>query len=115
MKKWLLSTAICCAAYCNADSAYQWENALTLESIHNLSGGLKKGSADLANLDITLAIDTSTAGWWDSGELFFYVLGDYGRDPAELTGGIQGISNIAADDAIKLYEFWYQHHFFNGQ
>lgn len=115
MKKWLLSAGICFAASASANDAFQWENALTLESVHNLSGGIKKGSADLANLDLTLAVDTQAAGWWDSGEFFFYVLGDYGHDPAELTGGVQGISNIAADNAIKIYEFWYQHKFFDDQ
>ena len=115
MKKWLLSVGICFAASVNANEAFHWENELTLETIHNLSGGIENGSADLANLDLTLAVDTQAAGWWDSGEFFFYVLGDYGHDPAELTGGVQGISNIAADNAIKIYEFWYQHKFLDDQ
>ena len=49
------------------------------------------------------------------GRVLFYVLGNYGHDPAELTGGVQGVSNIAADNSIKIYEFWYQHTFFNDQ
>jgi porin len=112
MKKWLLLSFFGMGASLHAsENAYVWENALTLEAIHNLSGGIEKGSAELANLDITLAIDSEAAGWWQNGNLFVYVLGDYGRDPAEFTGGVQGTSNIAADDAIKIYEFWYQHSF----
>jgi porin len=99
----------------HAEAAYVWENALTLESIHNFSGGIKKGSAELANLDVTLTIDTKAAGWWDNGELFIYALADYGKDPAEFTGGVQGTSNIAAGaNTAKLYEFWYQHQFLDG-
>ena len=98
-----------------AEDAYVWENALTLESIHNFSGGVKKGSAELANLDVTLSIDTAAAGWWDNGALFIYGLADYGKDPAEFTGGAQGTSNIAAGaNTAKVYEFWYQHQFLDG-
>lgn len=111
MKKWLFLLSFGVVANLHADDAYVWENALTLESIHNFSGGIEKGSAELANLDLTLAINSEAAGWWGNGEAFIYVLGNYGRDPAEFTGGVQGISNIAADDAIKIYEFWYQHSF----
>ena len=114
MKKWFLLVSIgIMGAVHAADEAYVWENALTLESVHNFSGGIDEESAELANLDVTLAIDTATAGWWENGEVFIYALGDYGKDPAELTGGVQGTSNIAADDAIKIYEFWYQHSFAN--
>ncbi len=70
MKKWLLPWVFF-ASISSASDVYKWENALTLESIHNVSGGIKKGSADLANLDLTLAIDTQAAGLWDSGEFFF--------------------------------------------
>lgn len=92
-------------------SAYDWGAAVTLESISNLSGGVETGTRQLGNLDITLALDTGAAGWWDKGEFFVYILGDYGKNPSDLTGDLQGISNIATDNAIKLYEFWYQHHF----
>lgn len=77
MKKRLFFISILFSGIALSDDAYQWETALTLESIHNLSGGVKKDSAELANLDITLAIDTQAADLWESGEFFFYVLGNY--------------------------------------
>ncbi len=110
MNKWLPLLFFALIGQTVADDAFVWENALTLESIHNTSGGIDRGSAELANLDITLAVDTESAGWWQKGNFFIYLLGDYGKDPARYTGGIQGISNIAADDSFKIYEFWYQHH-----
>lgn len=103
------------AAEENTESAaYTLAGALTLESVTNLDGGVKKGSRELANLDITLAINTEHANWWNNGEWFVYVLGDTGKDPSEYIGDIQGVSNIATDEAIKIYEFWYQHSFADG-
>ncbi|MFO1389833.1 carbohydrate porin [Cellvibrio sp.] len=94
--------------------AFKWENTLTLESITNLKGGLDTGTRNLGNLDVTLNIDTRAAGWWDGGNLFVYVLGDYGRPPSALTGELQVLSNIEATDNLLLYEFWYEHSFAEG-
>lgn len=107
------------AVFAHADedaepAAYALAGALTLESVTNLEGGAKEGTRELANLDITLAIDTGQANWWNNGEWFVYVLGDTGKDPSEYTGDVQGISNIATDEALKIYEFWYQHSFADG-
>ena len=90
---------------------YEWAAALTLESVTNLEGGVKEGTRELANLDISLAINTEEANWWSNGEWFIYLLGDTGKDPSEYIGDAQGISNIATDESFKIYEFWYQHSF----
>lgn len=94
-----------------AESPYEWATALTLESVTNLDGGIQEGSSELANFDLTLAVDTGAAGWWGNGEWFVYVLGNTGDNPSDKVGDAQGISNIATDEALKLYEFWYQHSF----
>jgi porin len=93
--------------------AYQWSTALTVEAIDNFQGGVAQGTRGLANLDATLAVDTEAAGWWGNGTWFVYMLGDYGKNPSELSGDLQTLSNIATDDALKVYEFWYQHAFVN--
>lgn len=93
---------------------YTWANLLTLESVTNLTGGVAKGTRNLANLDASLGIDTQAAGWWDDGKLFIYVLGNYGKPPSDLTGDLQTLSNIQTDNNLKLYEFWYEHSFANG-
>lgn len=97
--------------YAHAESPYEWATALTLESVTNLEGGVREGSSELANFDLTLAIDTEAAGWWGNGEWFMYVLGNTGDNPSEDVGDVQGITNIATDESLKLYEFWYQHSF----
>jgi porin len=96
-------------------AAYTWATAATLESVSNLSGGVNKGSRQLGNLDVTLTLDTAAAGWWQNGEWFIYALGNAGKNPSELTGDIQGVSNIATSEAAKIYEFWYQHRFADDQ
>lgn len=101
---------------CIAEDAvpFTWAHALTLESIHNLDGGIKTGTRNLANLDLTLSVDTQAANWWGNGTFFIYVLGNYGKPPSELTGELQVLSNIEADNNLKVYELWYQHSFADG-
>lgn len=89
--------------------------ALTLEHVRNLDGGIDQGSRSLASADFTLTADTAEAGLWQGGEFFGYLLANYGGDPSELVGDVQGMSNIAAEDETKLYELWYQHSFLDGQ
>jgi len=101
-------------AFAEPSPAYEWSNALTLESVTNLDGGVAEGTRSLANLDLTLAIDTQAAGWWENGAVFIYVLGNYGKAPSDLTGDLQTISNIQTDNNLKLYEFWYEHSFVDG-
>lgn len=93
---------------------YTWANVLTLESLTNLQGGVETGTRNLANLDLSLSVDTAAAGWWNNGTVFMYVLGTYGKPPSELTGEAQTLSNIEAYDNLSLYEFWYEHSFAEG-
>lgn len=111
----IIGAFLVCALSCNSTAqeteAYTWAHALTLESITNVSGGVEKGTHNLANLDLTLSVDTNAAGWWDKGTFFVYVLGNYGKPPSALSGELQAISNIEADENLTLYEFWYEHSF----
>jgi porin len=94
---------------------YAWAGTLTLESIANLKGGIATGTRQSADLDLTLNLDTQAAGWWSGGEWFLYFLGTHGRNPSDLVGDIQTLSNIAAPNDAKLYEFWYKHSFAEGR
>lgn len=118
MLRKLIIAGIFCLASLSANSeeseAYSWENALTLESVSNLQGGNKTGTRNLANLDLSLTVNTESAGWWNNGTLFIYVLGTHGKPPSELTGEYQTLSNIEAFNNLSLYEFWYEHSFFSG-
>jgi len=107
----LLGSLFC---YVEADEAVQYEFALTVEHFQHLSGGAKTGSSTLGSADFTVLADTGAAGWWEGGEVFGYLLANYGDEPADLVANWQGMSNIAAADELKLYELWYQHSFLNG-
>ena len=76
------------------------------ETFHNLEGGLKRGSAYLDNLNVSLEID-GEAAWGVQG---LNVMGSllYNNGAAfssEYTGDDQGITNIEAVEAIRLYDF----------
>jgi len=106
--------AFICVGETSADEAIDWNLALTLEAIHNTRGGSHRGGAELMNLDFTVALDTAALQWWQNGEWFIYLLADAGDNPSDLTGDVQGISNIAAPRAARVYEFWYRHTFADG-
>lgn len=107
----LVFIACTCINNAHAESPYEWATALTLESVTNVDGGVQEGSSALANFDLTLAVNTDAAGWWGNGEWFVYALGNTGDNPSDDIGDVQGVSNIATDEALKIYEFWYQHSF----
>ncbi len=96
-----------------APKAYDWGGALTLEAVNNAKGGVEKGTKGLANLDVTLTIDTGAAGWWNNGTWFIYALGNYGKNPSDIIGDLQSVSNISTENSLKVYEFWYEHRFVN--
>lgn len=90
-----------------------FEAALTLEYISNVSGGIRRDSAFLGNVDVTAELDTEEAGLWKGGTFFIYGLGNFngGTYPSEVVGDIQATSNIEAPDTFKLYEAWYNQSF----
>ncbi len=94
-----------------------YEVVLTHDLVRNFSGGLDKDGTLLGNFDFTLELDTATAGWWQNGTLFFYVLGNYnsGGLLTEIVGDIQATSNIETDNALRLYEAWYEHRFLSDR
>jgi porin len=97
------------------DSPYDVELAYTLDVMRVQQGGLKEGNGALSNLDIILTVDTDKAWGLRNGTLFFYALGNDGDDiNATHVGSAQGVDNIESDDAVKIYEAWYEHAFENS-
>ena len=81
----------------------------TGDVVSNLSGGLKTGTQYLDNYDLTLMLDLEKHLGWKHTELFFYGLGNQGKNPsATLIGDAQTMSNIEAPSGFKVYEFWLQ-------
>jgi porin len=75
----------------------------TGESLHVVDGGADRGSAYLGNVDVDMEF---TWGEGDSMRAYVYLLGSHGDDPGVLTGDAQGVSNIAAPRAARMYEAW---------
>jgi porin len=93
------------------------EAVLTLDAMENLRGGVNRSGTVLGNADLTFTADTAGAGWWEDGTFFLYLLGDFnfGGLLTDKVGDLQGTSNIEADPAVKVYEAWYEHRFFEGR
>ncbi len=83
--------------------------------MENLKGGVKRDGTVLGNVDVTFTADTARAGWWENGTFFLYLLGDFnaGGLLTDKVGDLQGTSNIEAPEAVKIYEAWYEHRFFD--
>jgi porin len=79
----------------------------TGEAWRNASGGLQSGNRYLDNLDLTLEVDGGRTFGVEGLTLFAYALYNNGHVVSDdLVGSAQGISNIEAVDALRLYELW---------
>lgn len=76
------------------------------EIFSTVSGGLRTGSADLHNLSLTFLFDLRRLAGWQGATILIYGMGIAGGNPERHFGDIQGVSNIAAPSAVRLYEAW---------
>jgi len=84
------------------------ESSFTGEILSNLSGGRHRGTVSLGELDATATVNLDALCDQRGGTLFLYGLGTHGGSPSKLVGDAQGVSNIEAPDAVRLYEAWYE-------
>ncbi len=92
------------------------EAKLTMDFMANFSGGIDRNSTILGNVDLTLEVDTGKAGFWKNGTFFLYILGNFNSNGflTEIVGDLQTTSNIEADEALRIYEAWYEHRIANN-
>lgn len=88
------------------------ETVNTVDVLSNVSGGIRKKTSAVGDLDLLLTIDMKKLidDW--KGTLFVYGLGTYGDDPSKHVGDIQAVSSIAGPNTWKLFEVWYQQNLF---
>ena len=85
------------------------------DALHNASGGIKAGSAYLQNIDATIEFDLGRVFGGGAGSLFAYLLwNDASTFSDRYPGDAQGVSNIDAERALRLYELWYEHRLADG-
>ncbi len=80
----------------------------TSDIFSNLNGGIKKGVDYLDNINLTFNFNLEKLLGIKKTNLFIYGLGNDGGNPDNIIGDAQGVSNIAAPNAWKIYEAWIQ-------
>lgn len=79
-------------------------------------GRSRSGIAHLGNLDVTLTVESAALSHrWRGGRLFVYGLMNHGGSASALAGDAQGVSNIEAPSAARLYEAWIQQSLAGGR
>jgi porin len=102
-------------ADCDDRDALTVSATYTGEQWRQASGGLTTGSRYLDNLDITIDADAERIAGLEGMQVFAYLLYNNGHAVSDLTGAAQGISNIEATEALRLYELWTQWSFGAGE
>jgi len=87
----------------------------TGEIFSNRIGGLEQKTDYLQNFNLTFNFDLKQMLDWDGASINVYFLGNNGGVPGDASGAAQGISNIAANNTWKLYEFWIQQNLFEDK
>lgn len=84
--------------------------------ISDLAGGLHHKTTYLGNLDLSLTIDLDKAGLISGGKLYVSGNDTHGGNPtAKYVGDLQGVDNIEAPAAMRLYEYWYEQSFWGDK
>ncbi len=84
------------------------EAIYTTDLFANLQGGRGRDASYLHNIDLTVGFDLERLVGWKGAHLFVYGLGNHGGNPSTHVGDAQGVSNIEAPDAWRLYELWFE-------
>lgn len=78
--------------------------------------GNKKETATLSNIDLRLSLDLEKLASLKGATMFFYGLGNHGKNPTEYVGDAQATSNIETRaNGFRLYEAWFQQLFYKDQ
>ncbi len=85
-----------------------FEGAYTGDLFVNAVGGRRRDVAYLHNIDLTAAVHLESLVGWKGASLFVYGLGNQGGDPSGFVGDAQGVNNIEAVNAWRLFELWLQ-------
>lgn len=100
----LLCPSLACLA---ADVEFSAE--YTVDILANVSGGIDHGTRYPDNLNLDLDVDVPGVLGLRTGKVHLHGLYNNGtRFAEELVGDMQVTSNIDADEAWRIFEFWYE-------
>ncbi len=86
---------------------------LTTDWVSNLHGGRRQRTGALHHLSLTATFDPEKSDWWKHGQFLLNGIGDYGANPSAYIGDLQVTSSLETSDALRLFQAWYEHHFFD--
>ncbi len=83
----------------------------------NTTGGSKKGSTYFGIFEMGISVDTEKLGLWKGGTFYVNGTSSFGRRylTGELSGDMQGASNIEAPHTTKLFELWFEQKLFDDK
>ncbi len=87
----------------------------TGEVISNVRGGIRQRSTYLDIVEMMITSNFDEIAPWKGTTLYLNVMGTHGKNPGDYVGDLQGISNIAAPDIIKIHEIWLQQNYQNDR
>jgi porin len=104
----LVSAPLLADAECSEDCGpYRAEGKYIHDTWHVARGGVARGTENIGKIDVALAVDGGRAFNVPGLTLFARAIhDDTGAVSAELTGDAQGVSNIEAMSATRLFELW---------
>ncbi len=88
----------------------EFEVVYTFDVWGNLRGGIERDVRYLDNLDLMLTVPSTSFGV-EGGTFFFYVLHNNRKTFSDLVGDLQVVSNIDDDRIWRIFEAWYEQHF----
>jgi len=89
------------------DGAILLQLTYTGEVMGNVSGGVRRGTRYLDNLDFVFETDMEKLVGWTGAQVHVYGLYNNGKSISDLAGDTQAVSNIeAGTQAFRLYEAW---------
>jgi porin len=80
-----------------------------------LGGGVRAGGTYTGNLHLQLTFDGGPLFGWNDTLFYADGLWIHGGQPSNFIGDAQGVSNISAPTAVKVYEAWVQRSFLDNQ
>ena len=108
----LLSGAACAQGQ---EKGVQPSLVYDFESVTDLSGGARRGTTSLSNLNLLLTLDMERLVGWRGATIFLDGLSIQGGRPSHFAGDAQGVSSIEAAPAWALEEAWIQQNFFGNR
>jgi porin len=87
---------------------------LPIDYFSNISGGIKNEDSYMLNANLGLGIDLELLAGLKAASVYLSGIGIKGVPFLENTGAIQGISNIAGLNQLKLYEAWIEQNLFDN-